>query len=106
MADHPQTLSGFVENISMKMILIRFLLTYGHSVDVIGSADDAQHWVAMWNGNRTADRVGGTDKVGRVWSLNLKEVLAIVTSELPQQPQQGPVQQQVSPCWGNSGLGF
>lgn len=74
-----------------KFRLLRFLLVYGHTIDVIESTKNASDYYTKWKSGAFAlqgdKRVSGVDQVGREWALMVDEVVGILVQDLPEEVQ-------------------
>lgn len=82
------------------MKLVRFLLAYGHFIDVLETIPNANKLVDRWESGGYAlaseKRVGGVDQLGRRWSVLTDQIVGMLMQDPPQEVQQA-LQQQPSP---------
>ena len=75
--------------------IIRFLLRYGHLVEAnvtpAEAVDLARDWESgAWQLAKDRPRRGGTDLMGRRWSVLVEEIIGVVAFDFVEPPQQQP----------------
>ncbi len=90
------------------MKMLRFLLTYGHSIDIIDTVPNCHQIMDRWESGGLAlskeKRLSGVDQLSRRWSFLTDELVGILVQDPPKEIQDAVRQQ--SPAgirWPQSG---
>ena len=80
----------------MKMVGLRFLLTYGSFMIVVVTEQEAGNYLDGWARGKLPNVIGGTSQYG-VWAVDIKSVVGFHTVPLEALMQQQGAQQPIPP---------
>ncbi len=82
------------------LIALRFLLKFGHFIDVVFPDHEAKKIMHQWKTDRLPEVIGESEKIGGLWGIRSENIVCIHQNGTPQQ-KQGEMPGQV---WRASGM--